>query len=414
MNSSGSATREEVLTGEPAASPSIRYPHSAHSYLLADLRPKRRPKSDEDEASPCLARARTRRMKRTARAMVLLWIPLWYVIGQIALFAWMDDTWKLERTVSEHRKWDLLHERLAEFKDRPFVLMVGSSRADQAFQASRLSGQLAPDGRPLFAFNMGVPTVGGMHEAMYLNDLLNEGVRPRLLLVEFVSTHFIRSQRGLQSEEHFTVAPWISAHQLLFLQRYFSNRRRALCEWIESRMAPWYGFRWAVHEHVKGEHSILRPFDQSWRPIDPWGWRILRDLPDTPECRYVRWMCAYRMYGETLKNFHLGAKPCQAMHDLLSRCRREQIPVAIVLMPEAKEFQDLYCSEGRAELNNFIAELRVRYNLDIIDATNWLEKGDFDDNHHAMISGAEKFTTRIIPIVHDLLARTEPPKENHH
>lgn len=102
------------------------------------------------------------------------------------------------------------------------------------------------------------------------------------------------------------------------------------------------------------------------------------------------------------------------MHDLLSRCRREQIPVAIVLMPEAKEFQDLYCSEGRAELNNFIAELRVRYNLDIIDATNWLEKGDFDDNHHAMISGAEKFTTRIIPIVHDLLARTEPPKENHH
>lgn len=411
MNSSGSAVREQMVPGEAPPAPPIRYPLLSHRYLLEALRP-RRSRSDDEGPSPSLAVARTRRMKQNARVMMLLWVPFWYVIGQFALFAWMDESWELERTISEREKWKLLHERVAEFRDRPFVLMLGSSRSDQAFQASRLSGQRAPDGRPILAFNMGVPTVGGMHEMMYLNDLLDEGIRPRLLLVECVPTHLIRSQRGLQSEEHFTVPAWISGHQLLFLQRYFTNRRRAMIEWAEARMAPWYGFRWAVHEHVRGEHYLLRPFDQSRRPIDPWGWRLLRDLPDAPEARMFRWACAYRMYGETLHNFHIGPKPAKALSDVIDRCRREKIPVAMVLMPVTQQFKDLYCLEGQAELDNYIAQLRLRYKLDIIDATDWLDEEDFDDGHHAMISGAEKFTTRLIPIVHELLARTEPPKES--
>lgn len=413
MSSSGSIVREEMSTDVAPESPPIRYPLSSHRYLMAALRP-RRPRPDDNGPALSLEMARLRRVKRSAHWMVLLWIPFWYVIGQLVLFAWMDESWELERTVSEHQKWKLIHERVAEFPDRPLVLMLGSSRSDQAFQASRLAGQRAPDGRPLLAFNLGVPTVGGMHELMYLSDLLDEGIRPRLVLVECVSTHFIRSQRGLQSEEHFTVAPWISAHQLRFLMRYFTNRRRALTEWVESRVAPWYGFRWAVHEHFRGQHSLPHTFDQSRRPIDPWGWRLLRDLPDTPEARLWRWACAYRMYGNTLANFQLGKKPAQAMHDLISRCRREKIPVALVVMPVTQEFRDLYRPDGRAELEKFIAGLHTQYNLDIIDATEWLDKEDFDDGHHAMISGAEKFTTRLIPIVHDLLARTEPPKENHH
>jgi hypothetical protein len=410
MNSSGSAVREEVSSVEAPASPSIRYPLSAVRYPLAAIG-KRRTEGGERRAEGGLQMALARRMKRNARLMVLLWIPFWYVIGQLALFAWMDESWELERTISERQKWKILHQRVAEYRDRPFVLMLGSSRTDQAFQASRLSGQLAPDGRPILAFNLGVPTVGGMHEMMYLNDLLDEGIRPRLVLVECVSTHLIRSQRGLQSEEHFTVPAWISGHQLLFLQRYFTNRRRAFTEWLESRLTPWYGFRWAVHEHLRGEHYILRPFDQSRRPIDPWGWRLLRDLPDTPDARMWRWACAYRMYGETLHNFHIGPKPAKALSDVIARCRKEKIPVALVLMPVTQQFRDLYCPEGRAELENYIAQLRLRFNLDIIDATDWLDEEDFDDGHHAMISGAEKFTTRLIPIVHDLLSRTEPAKE---
>ncbi|HTU88898.1 MAG TPA: hypothetical protein VMF69_02275 [Gemmataceae bacterium] len=414
MSSPGSVIREEISTGEAPASPPVRYPLSARRYLLTAFGPKR-PRPDDETAAPCLAVARSRQMKRGARLLILLWLPFWYVIGQLLLFAWMDESWQMERTFSPPRKLKLLHQRLAETPDRPLVLMLGSSRSDQSFQAGRLTGQRGPDGRPLLAFNLGLPAAGGMHHAMYLNDLLAEGIRPRLLLVELVPTHLNRSRRGLQSEEHFTLVPWISAHELLFLQRYYANRRQMIVEWLEARLAPWYGFRWSVHEHMLGRHSHPpeeTKYDQSWRPIDPWGWRLLRPLPNTPEFRTLRWMGACHMYALSLQNFQLGAKPAQALYDLFSRCRREKIPVALVLMPVSQDFQDLYCSEGRAQLDNFIAELRKHYNLDIIDATDWLDKEDFDDGHHPLLSGADKFTTKLIPLVHELLARTEPKKED--
>jgi hypothetical protein len=412
MNSPGSAVREEMLSSESPASAPVRYPLTARRYLLTALG-RKRPRTDKDAGSPPLTMARFRRMKRSAPILILLWLPIWYVLGQLSLFAWMDENWELERTISERQKLQLLHERLAEMPDRPLVLMLGSSRADQAFQASRLSGQTGPDGRKLLAFNLGVPTVGGMHELLYLKDLLAEGVRPRLILVEFVSTHLIRSQRGLQSEEHFTIPAYISFHQLHFLQHYYTNRRRAWIEWMEARLTPWYGYRWWIHEHLQGLHSLPeKEFDQSRRPIDPWGWRLLRDLPETMAARAVRWAVAYNMYGQTLKHFQLGSKPAQALLDLFDCCRRENIPVALFLPPVAQEFRDLFCPEGQAEIDNFVAHLRSRYNLDIIDATDWLEKWDFDDYHHATISGANKFTTRLIPEVHKLLARTESSQQN--
>jgi hypothetical protein len=413
MNSPGSEVREEVTPGNSPDAPPVRYPLSVRRYLLTALGPKR-PQLDDEAATLCLAVARSRRMKRNAHLVMLLWIPFWYVIGQLALFAWMDESWQMERTFSPPRKWAILHQRLAEMPDRPLVIMLGSSRTDQSFQAGRLTGQPAPDGRPILAFNLGLPAAGGVHHAMYLNDLLAEGARPRLLLVELVTAFLNRSRRGLQSEEHFTLVPWLSAHELLFLQHYYSNRRKMITEWLEARLAPWYGFRWNVHEHFLGRHSQPpeeTKFDQSWRPIDPWGWRLLRDMPDTMEFRALRWMGAYHMYAQSLQHFELSPKAAQAVYDLIARCRRENIPIAFVLMPVSQEFRDLYSPEGRAQIENFIAGLRDRYKVDIIDATEWLNKEDFDDGHHPLLSGAEKFTTRMIPEVHKLLARTEPSKK---
>ncbi|MGH7224366.1 MAG: hypothetical protein ACRELF_14140, partial [Gemmataceae bacterium] len=335
----------------------------------------------------------------------------WYVFAQVVLLVWMDESWPLNRIRVERDKFKQLHERLAEAPDRPLVLMLGSSRSDWAFQAGRLSGQPGPDGRTLLAYNMAVPTTGGMHEALYLNDLLEEGVRPRLVLLELVTTHLNQSRRGLLSEEHFTVSRWISAHQLYFLSRYFTNKRRALNEWLEGRLMPWYGFRWSVHQHLLGNHSMPQPFDPARRPMDDFGWRLLGTDPGTKGFRTFRWFSAFKMYGETLRNFRLGAKPAQAMRDVIARCRQEHIPVALVLMPIAPEFRELFPPPGRAELKNFLAELRADYGIDVIDATNWVEKKDFDDGHHVLKEGAYVFTTKLIAEVKKLLVRTSPPEE---
>lgn len=408
MKSPISELPENVLPSQPAAPAPVRYPLSARRYLLTALR-ARRPRSPEDAASPSFAMARSRRMKRTARGL-LWWIPFWYVVAQAALLVWMDKSWPLNRIRIERNKWEQLHTRLAEAPDRPLVLMLGSSRTDWAFQAGRLNGQRGPDGRSLLVYNFGVPTAGPLHEALYANDLLDEGVRPRLLLIEFVATHLNQSRRGILSEEHFTVSNWLSLHQVLFLRSYMTNPRRSLREWLEGRLASWYGYRWTIHERLRGIHKIPRPFEQARQPMDDWGSRQLCDDPGTPEYRHWRWAGAANMYGDSLRRFRLGAEPAQAMHDLLARCRREQIPVALVVMPVTKEFNTLYDPQGWQELTNFLAELRKHYGVDVIDATDWLAKEDFDDGHHVLKTGGYKFTTRMMDEVQKLLARTTPPE----
>jgi hypothetical protein len=346
-------------------------------------------------------------MKFRGRSLVW-WVPLWYVIGQLSLFLWMDESWQMNRTRVERHKWEQLHERLAEAPDRPLVLMLGSSRTDWAFQAGRLSGQSGPDGRPLLAYNLGLPTGGPLHAAYYFDQLLDEGVRPRLVLLEFVATHLNQSRRGLMSEEHFTLPRWCSLHQLWYFRRYFTNSRRTLGEWVESRAAPWYGFSYFVHEHIEGRQEPVATVDQTGRPMDPWGCRMLRDDPNTKEYRSLRWEGAFNMYGRSLQQFELGAGPAQAMHDVLARCRRENIPVALVVLPITKEFQSLYSKEGKAELDKFLSELVQRYDTPLIDASEWLPREEFDDGHHVLKVGAYHFSTRMIDEVHKLLARTEP------
>lgn len=407
MNSPASECREELFGEQPASSP-VRYPLSGRRYLWAALR-ARRPQPKDGVTRQAFAMALPRRMKRNARAL-LWWIPFWYVLAQLIVAFWMDESWLLNRTQVERDKWKHLHDRLAQAPDRSLVLMLGSSRTDWAFQAGRLDGQPGPDGRPLLVYNFGVPTTGPMHEALYINDLLDEGIRPRLLLVEFVGTHFNQSRRAILSEEHFTVSRWLTAHQLLFFRPYLSNRNRSLREWLEGRLAPWYAFRWSIHEHLQGKHSLKRPYDQARRPMDAWGCRLLWEDPNTPEFRALRWAGAVKMYGDSLQRFRLGKGPAQAMRDLLTRCRREHIPVALVMMPVTPEFHNLINPQGRAQLENFLAELRGCYDVEFIDASDWLAKEDFDDGHHVLKAGARKFTTRMIDEVQKMLARTNPPE----
>lgn len=409
MTSPASEYRAETQPVSTTETPRVRYPLTGRRYLLAALRARRGALPEQGSPSQSFAMARPRRMKRTARGLVW-WIPIWYAVAQALFFLWMDPSWQLNRTRVEQQKWKQLHERIAQTPDRPLVLLLGSSRTDWGFQAGRLDGQPGPDGRPLLVYNFGVPTTGPLHEALYLNDLLDEGIRPRLLVVEFVTTHLNQARRAILSEERFTVSRWLTGHQLWFLRRYLNNSRRATTEWLEAWAAPWYGYRWSIHRHIQGLDTRHDPYDQAEQPADEHGSRILCEDPGTLEYRQLRWYLAVKMYGESLRRFQFGAKPAQAMRDLLARCQRERIPVALVLMPVTKEFRALINPKGRKDLNDFLCELREQYGTSVIDASDWLEREDFDDGHHLLKSGADKFSLRMVTEVKQLLAETEKPR----
>jgi len=113
------------------------------------------------------------------------------------------------------------------------------------------------------------------------------------------------------------------------------------------------------------------------------------------------------MYADSLWRFRFAAGPTQAMHDLLARCRQEQIPVALVLMPTSASFRSMYHPNAVVALRRCVDELRERYGADLIDATEWLDDEDFDDGHHVHRAGARKFSTRMVEEVQAVLARSQ-------
>ncbi|HWG46978.1 MAG TPA: hypothetical protein VN688_29715 [Gemmataceae bacterium] len=354
-----------------------------------------------------LTAARVRHMKRCA-PRILPWSVGLYAIAQIGLFLWlfMDARWQPERIKTEWQKRQAIRACAAEAPDRPLVVMLGSSRTDWGFQAGRLDGQPGPDGRPIRAYNLGVPAAGPIHESLYLRNLLDDGIRPRLLLVELIVTHFNEPRRGLMSEEGMTEGAWLSASQLAYYAPYFSRPQRKIHDWLEGRLAPAYAFRYHVHRRLQLPAGP-RLWDPASQPMDPWGWRLL--IPDTitEDYRAIRWKVARDMYAASLWRFRFADGPTRAMHELLARCRQEQIPVALVLMPTSASFRSMYHPDAVVALQRFLNELRERYGPEVIDATEWLDDDGFDDGHHLRRAGAQKFSTRMVEEVQSILARQE-------
>jgi hypothetical protein len=84
------------------------------------------------------------------------------------------------------------------------------------------------------------------------------------------------------------------------------------------------------------------------------------------------------------------------MRDLVALCRREHVPVVLVLTPEGSLFRSWYTPAARDGPRRLLAELQAVYGVPVIDGTEWLPDEDFTDGHHAAPAGAAAFTERLL------------------
>jgi hypothetical protein len=260
-------------------------------------------------------------------------------------------------------------------------------------------------GRPLAAYNFGAPACGPAHEYMYLRAMLNEGIRPRLLLVEFSPLLLNVRHKGEINEEDWNSASWRSLSELLFLRPYFTRPCLKFHEWVAARAAPWYLFRY----HLKNTlcEAAFGKLSPSWDFVhDLWG----HQGPQGPD----PWERAHRLeltrhfYLPTLQTLQLGKGPAKAMRDLLECCRHENIPVVLVIAPESGPCRRWYGRDALDPSNQFLDELRATYGMPVIDARRWVRDEDFQDGHHVQAGGAVAFTRRLIRELRPLL---EPSAE---
>jgi hypothetical protein len=338
------------------------------------------------------ALARARRMTRGGRG-VLLWSLALYALIALAL-NFLMYRWCPDLSASVHRiKWDQLRKAVAAAPDRPLILTLGSSRMDAAFQAGRLDGVPGPDGRPLTAYNFGIPAAGPLHEYQYLRDMLHEGIRPSLLIVEVLPPLFSAPRSHLISEEDWPVADWMSLHQFRRMRPYFVRPGRKLSGWIAARLAPAFAYRRALQAVM--EVQMLPPEERRPAPYshDRWGCRCADYLTPKQQASCVRMA---RDYIPSLYHFRMGDGPQRALRDLLACCGREHIKVVLVLMPESTEFRSWYRPECLTAMNQMLTQMHADWGVPVIDARQWLDDGDFTDGHHPAESGANLFTSRLL------------------
>lgn len=331
-------------------------------------------------------------MQGGARA-VIGWALGLYGLAALALnllmYWWCPD---LSATV-HRRKWPALQQAVAEASGRPLVLALGSSRMDAAFQAGRLDGRAGPDGRPLAAYNFGIPAAGPLHEYQYLRDMLDAGIRPSMVVIEVLPPLYSAPHSHLISEEDWPVADWMSLHQFRRMHPYFARPARKLGEWVAARLAPAFTYRRPLQTVLTVQ--MLPPEERQRVPYehDRWGCRCPNRLTPFQHAECVE---RARDYIPSLNHFRLGAGPVDALRDLLACCRREGIAAVLVLMPESSAFRSWYQPECLTAMNGMLAQMRDDWGVRVIDARAWLADRDFTDGHHVEESGARLFTTRLL------------------
>jgi hypothetical protein len=393
----------------PDAPPSVRVPAGwwyrlwrARGWAAGDGRqgPPPAPRS--------LAVARVRRMRLGSRS-VLLWSLAFFAAAQLALILalnrWhptLTETWQAE-------KWEQLRQLVAREPDRPLAVMLGSSRTDDAFQAQLLNDRPGPGGKPWLAYNFGVPMVGPIRQGFYLDQMLQAGIRPRLLLLEFVPAMLNEPHKGLVSEENWTQVVWMNLPGVLRLLPYWKHGGHMVGTWLESRLVPWYALRIPLFRSAyttlfpKTRKSF--PLWECWHdwPHDDQGFRI--PISFTPEGFQRGWLGAWGTFAWTVYHLKMGEGSVQALRDLLERCRQEKIPTALVFMPESSIFRSWYRPGGLDEARRLFLDLSREYGVLAIDAAEWIADTDFRDGHHVQAEGARLFTTRLIEHLRPLLDR---------
>ena len=280
--------------------------------------------------------------------------------------------------------------------DAATVVMIGSSRTGLAFHGQRAEAALQADlGRPVVAFNYGVPASGPVTHLIYLKRLLDAGVQPDLLLLEILPSMLAEGQDG-PLERHWFYADRVTSGEVDTLVKYGFDEDKVRKRYARSVLIPGYTLRF----------QILCRLIPSWLPwqvrfdwsrgADDNGWGTTQSQNVDAVHRAEGVQRAYGEYAPILATFAPGGPAVEALRELLALCRDRDIPVRLVLMPEGSAFRSWYPPERLAVFKMFLRDIATEYDAPLTDAQDWLPDNAFYDSHHMFAAGAEAFTDRLV------------------
>lgn len=331
---------------------------------------------------------------RQARA-ALLWgagvFALFQVALGVAMHRWLPqlrDPWyayRAERLV-----------RRTSGSARAFtVLVLGSSRVQCGLCSAELEARLVRQlERPVVVFNFGIPGAGPIANLVHYTRLRSRGIRPDLLLVEVLPV-CLDQRLSEPPEADFFRAHHLDLRELDLLARYGLERRSRWRDWWLAALVPVAGQRFEILSRLTpGLLPGRLRLDWAAR-VDDSGWQPpLIGVPTSAQ-RLQGVARDREGHGRILSGFRLGEAPARALRDLVCCCREDDIPVALVWMPESSAYRGWFSPQGLSQLQAFLEQLKRERALPLIDARAWVRDDDFRDGHHLTTNGAAVFTERL-------------------
>src|SRR5262245_5980746 len=345
------------------------------------------------EMPPGRPARRARAFKSTARA-TLLWAVASLIVLQGAFRLLIDRVWPELRDPAFEIKARRLDHVLAQHSEGPItVLMTGSSVTSNLFKAKHLEDQLAVElDRDVVVFNMGCHGGGALTQLMWLRRLLERGVRPDFVCVEF-SPQLYDSPDTPSDASRFPVhvrrgQDWAT------IRPYLADEGDMRREWRWYRWCPAYFHRLTilnclatplvpVKDHIPTWGGTID--ERCWTELPP---RSAEDLANT--VRQVK-----NAYETPLKNFTPGKSSVVALEQLLTLLHQEHIPAAVIMAPQSPTLRQLYPKNVLDGFVRHVADLSETRHMPFINAFDWLDEEHFADCIHPTSVGAEIFSTRL-------------------
>jgi hypothetical protein len=338
------------------------------------------------------------KMASRGRAAIF-WGIACFLFAQVGLTIAIER-WRPEWSDPEYGyRYRNLNDRLNKEPNRPLLVVLGSSRIGNGFNADCLpppswKGKISP-----LVFNMSLAGGTPLYELLLLKRLLTTGIRPRWIVIEILPPWLNWEDKILASRD--PVPPnRLRWSDLEILDRYApgtrSHRHR---EWLKTFIVPWYSNRYCLISRYAP--SWLEPGKtfqvQFWRHnLTPNGW-LPFPLPTVSREQYDKGFGVARdCYAPKLMNFRVSEQVDLLLREILEICRQENIGIlGLLRMPEGSDFRTLYSSEASRTIDSYLMKLCGDFNIDFIDASTWLTDDCFADGHHLLPKGAERFSLRF-------------------
>ena len=321
-------------------------------------------------------------------AFMLLVMTYWWVMTNFVIPDFWDPQFGLKR--------DYLLARLKENPGHPLWLVMGSSRVESDLRLVQVLDRMQKKNAPLI-FDFGLSGSDLFRQYICLQRLMKDGPKPQLVGIE-ISGPLLHNE-----ESYFVNSPNLVVRARRDeIDEYCSfSKQPALTRsiWERSRIDPTYKYGMKLPHQTRAFRLI--PFPLVWRLekhfYDKWGWVTVPPAPISKE-EYDRGFKITKSYfGNLPADFKVSRNNERALRGILDLCKKSQVRVFLVQMPDSRDLQALYTSQQSARIALFLQQIQKDYDVPIIDASSWLtDPADFTDGSHLNATGVAKFTPRFV------------------